>query len=78
MQQLPSQISKLLLTAEYGLYFVLYLTASSHVTGSDTGISPAALLNVYSQTTLNLIEPVLIPSTELTAGRPAVYPHRLH
>lgn len=71
-------ISELFLAAEYGLFFVLYLTVSCQVRGSDAGISCAVLLNVYSQTTLNLIEPNLIPSAVLTDGHPAGYQCWLH
>lgn len=68
-------ISELFLAAEYGLFFVLYLTVSCQVRGSDAGISCAVLLNVYSQTTLNLIEPNLMMGTD---GHPAGYQCWLH
>lgn len=71
-------ISELFLAAEYGLFFVLNLTTSSQVRGSDAGISLVVLLTVYSQTTLNLIYPNLIPTTVLTDGRPAGYQCWLH
>lgn len=71
-------LSQVFLPAEYGLSFVLYLAAPSQVRGSDSGISRTLLLSVYSQTSLNLIEPNLIPSAVLTDGRPAGYPCWLH
>lgn len=66
-------ISKLFWAAEHGPFFVLYLTASSQVGDSGAGISRVVLLNVYSQTALNLIQPNLIPSTVLADGHPAGY-----